>query len=189
MQKLSKSLIFIIKQNLFQIMKKLLKLSVLLTCVFSLTVWSCKPTKTTSGGEAAQEAQEQQEVEPMGEIGTAKEPTTMIGNCSYSKGVEGTATITQLDASNTAESIIKFSFEPNKVSNSALSSKANSGQIFNVEGVGQYPPREWAIKNGLVQGAKIPCVRYEVNMKEEQESTCSQVKYDFPQFKNNNWKQ
>ncbi len=167
-------------------MKKLSKLFVLLVCVCSLTVWSCKPAKTTSGGKVAEVVEEVNEA--AGELTAASKPTTMIGSCSYYKGIKGMATITQVDGSNPDEAIIKFNFSPNEAYSSSMNSEANSGQIFNVEGVGQYPPRDWAVKSGLVQGAKVPCVRYEVNMDEEQESSCQRIKYDFPQFKESNWK-
>lgn len=164
-------------------MKKLLKLFLLLISVFSLTVWSCKPTETVT--------EEVKATTKPAKHASRTTPSTFetlkIDGCMYGNITQGMATITQLDASNLNESIIKFSFEPATENKSKMSAKENKGQIFNVIGVGQYPPRKWAIENGLTQDAEVPCVRYELDMKKEQGAGCKTVVYDFPQFKNNNW--
>jgi hypothetical protein len=164
-------------------MNKLLKLFLLLVCVFSLTVWSCKPTEKMKE-----------------DVPVTTKPTTHpskstpvdlktlnIDGCLYGNITKGIATITQLDGSNTSEAIIKFSFESNSGSKNKIGPVETKRERFNVIGVGQYPPRKWALDNGLVQDAEIPCIRYELDTKKEQGSNCKTVVYDFPQFKNNNW--
>lgn len=164
-------------------MNKYLKLSILMICVCSLTVWSCKPTEVTAETEASAKKKN-----VPAEMAPLELPNINIGNCLYNKGIKGMATIKQLDGSNLDEAIIKFSFEPDYINRSEMNEMEKKGQIFNVIGVGQYPPRAWALENGLVQDAKIPCVRYELDMKKDQKTGCKKVVYDFPQFKENNWK-
>jgi hypothetical protein len=107
--------------------------------------------------------------------------------CAYT-AIKGKAKIVQLNSSNVDEIIIKFDFMPSEKYTSAYPELTDKGQIFNVEGVGKYPPRSWALAQGIEQGAEIDCVKYELKGGEAHETYCEKVKYDFPQFKDKSWR-
>lgn len=144
--------------------------------LFVMSLSGCKPKQVVV--EAAEESAAEA-VEAIGE----NEPQP----CAYT-AIRGKAKIVQLNASNLDESIIKFDFMPSEKYTSAYPELSDKGQIFNVEGVGKYPPRSWALEQGIEQGAEIDCVKYELKGGEAQETYCPKVKYDFPQFKDKSWR-
>lgn len=140
-----------------------------------ITVWSCKPSSVAV--DTATEEVEQ----------TAEEIVEAVEDlaCKYDI-IEGKGRITKMNFSNPDNVVIKFDFTPASKRSSKYPEISNEGRLFNVNGVGKYPSKDWCEKNGIEQGASFPCNKYELK-NPAAAGKCEAVKFNFSGFENNGW--
>ncbi len=106
--------------------------------------------------------------------------------CAYDT-IQGRGIITKINLSNPENVVIKFRFEMPKGSNPKFPDLMMNEYVFNVDSVGQFPPKNWCDENGVEQGANFPCEMYELTDNSSR-IKCEKIKFSFSEFKNKSWK-
>lgn len=155
---------------------KLTNILLVIVSILAISLTSCKPKEKVV--DAVEEAE--QAVEEVIEEVTASPVDT--DDCKY-KLIEGKGTIKRMNFSNPDNVVIQFDFEPSKGSGIEPSSL----NIFSVNGVGKYPPRDWCEKNGVEQGATFKVNMYQLTDNSDTEY-CEKKVFSFVDFEDKGWK-
>lgn len=150
---------------------------VLIISVLTFSVWSCK-SKQVVVEEAVEEVVDAEEAID------AKVVQDDDG-CNYIL-VEGTGKIVSLNLSNMDNVVIKFDFTPTTKGKSTQPETSNKKQLFNVKGVGKYPPFKWCKENGIAQDSTFKVNKYEL-VGNSDFAKCEKVKFSFVDFENKGW--
>lgn len=142
---------------------------VLIISVLTISVWSCKPKQVVVEEEVEIVVEDASEV-------------VAEDDCNY-KTIEGKGVITRMNFSNSDNIVINFNFIPSK--SSGL--EASEGHLFNVKGIGKYPPKTWCEKNGIEQGATFKVHQYVLANNSDREK-CEKMKFSFVEFEDKGWK-
>lgn len=150
---------------------KYINLLLTFVCLITLSQTACKSNKEVTNATEGQP--------------TETHSTSSIvdtDDCKYEL-IEGEGKITRMNFSNPDNVVIQFDFIPPKASGLA----PIQAQMFNVFGVGKYPPKSWCEENGIEQGAI-----FKVNMFQLRENSdieyCNKIIFSFVDFEKNSWR-
>ncbi len=163
------------------------KLNVLLSLVFVLitTLYACKPKQVVMENEEQTIENKEQTVEQASNELEAPAFEIEIPDPCHYDAIKGKGIITKINFSNPDNVVIKFRFEQMENRDYRYPMVSDKEVLFNVDGSGNYPSRDWCEENGVKQGATFDCIRYELNMGSEAE--CETVRFTFPELENKGW--